>query len=195
MFDRDNKLCLCSGDSARIHFRNLQKMSNVQGIWHSSNMSPTMVRGQAFCIMTTSHREREYSIRPLGTLCRLSHRNRHQYSNVIVDHDCFCTKFLLNISDLLSLSTRAPSKCDCPPGPQGLQGIPGPEGKVGSKGPKGDRGLQGPQGIPGKIGPPGNVIVNGTTRNSVFVAFSAVMTMSQYGPFGQDRVRCLYKAL
>jgi hypothetical protein len=49
--------------------------------------------------------------------------------------------------------------------------------------------LQGPQGIPGKIGPPGNVIVNGTTRNSVFVAFSVVMTMSQYGPFGQDRVR------
>jgi hypothetical protein len=29
----------------------------------------------------------------------------------------------------------------------------------------------------------------------VFVAFSVVMTMSQYGPFGQDRVRCLYKAL
>lgn len=113
----------------------------------------------------------------------------------IVDHFIFSTKLLFYISDLLSLSTHVPSKCDCPPGPQGLPGIPGPEGKVGLQGPKGDRGLQGPQGIPGKIGPPGNVIVNGTTRNSVFVAFSAVMTMSQYGPFGQDRVCCLYKTL
>ena len=40
-------------------FRNLQKIFNVQWPWHSSNMLPTIVNGQDFCIcnLTTPYRE------------------------------------------------------------------------------------------------------------------------------------------
>lgn len=98
------------------------------------------------------------------------------------------------ISDLLPFPPLH-STCECPPGSQGLQGIPGPNGKIGPQGIKGDRGLQGPAGPPGRPGPPGKVIVNTThtirhEQSSMFTAFSAVMTMTQYGPFGQDRVSC-----
>ena len=55
-----------------------------------------------------------------------------------------------------------PSKCDCPPGPQGIQGEtgpqgpPGPQGTTGPQGPQGIQGSPGPQGIQGETGPQGS---------------------------------------
>jgi len=41
-------LVFCSIYNASTLFKNLQKVFNLQGVWHSPNMLPTMVHGQAF---------------------------------------------------------------------------------------------------------------------------------------------------
>ncbi|CAG2203264.1 unnamed protein product [Mytilus edulis] len=125
---------------------------------------------------------------PNETVCPVTKLETKGPVNLYI-HGAFAT----TNKDLLPFPQQQ-SKCDCPPGPQGLQGIPGPDGKIGPQGPKGDRGLQGPVGPAGIPGPPGKVILNTThtishEQPSVFTAFSAVMTMTQYGPFGQDRVK------
>lgn len=48
------------------------------------------------------------------------------------------------ISFALSHYFYLPHHCDCPPGPQGPQGVPGPRGERGMQGPRGERGVQGP---------------------------------------------------
>ncbi|XP_071137584.1 complement C1q-like protein 3 [Mytilus edulis] len=124
---------------------------------------------------------------PEVTVCPVTKLETKGPVNLYI-HGAFAT----TNEDLLPFPQQQ-SKCECPLGPQGLPGTPGPDGKTGPQGPKGDRGLQGPAGPPGRPGPPGKVILNTThtishEQPSVFTAFSAVMTMTQYGPFGQDRI-------